>query len=103
MTFETKLFLIVLGLVAIIAGLIYFSLHCNKQSISIVAFILAILLMLFTTTLCRTYNNEKAWNDGYCECGTHWELVSTARKKSSMSIIKYYICPDCYNEIEINE
>jgi hypothetical protein len=40
-----------------------------------------------------------AWNDGYCECGAHWELGGATRTKSGQTI-KYYFCPECYAEIE---
>ena len=44
--------------------------------------------------------NEKSWNKGFCECGTHWELRGVS--KSVTSEKKYYACPNCYSEIEIN-
>ena len=46
------------------------------------------------------YNTEK-WNNGYCECGTHWELNGVTKTKNG-SVTKYYSCPECYTEIEIN-
>jgi hypothetical protein len=39
------------------------------------------------------------WNDGYCDCGTHWELRGATKTKSGQTI-KYYACPNCYAEIE---
>ena len=42
---------------------------------------------------------NNVWNDGYCECGTHWELAGATRTKSGQTI-KYYSCPNCYAEIE---
>ena len=44
----------------------------------------------------RIKDNANKWNNGYCQCGTHWELVSVAAKT------KYYVCPNCYAEIQIN-
>lgn len=44
--------------------------------------------------------NAKAWNDGFCECGTHWELKGASKYRSSET--KYYSCPNCYAEIELN-
>ena len=44
----------------------------------------------------RIKDNDNKWNDGYCQCSTHWELVSVAAKT------KYYVCPNCYAEIQIN-
>ena len=40
-----------------------------------------------------------AWNGGYCECGTHWELAGATTTKHGQTI-KYYSCPNCYAEIE---
>ena len=42
---------------------------------------------------------DKAWNGGYCECGTHWELRG-ASKSTTGNETKYYQCPNCYAEIE---
>lgn len=44
--------------------------------------------------------NEEKWNGGYCECGAHWELKGVSQYRSSHT--KYYACPNCYAEIEIN-
>lgn len=44
-------------------------------------------------------NNER-WNNGFCECGQHWEL-SGVNKSRNGTETKYYTCPDCYKEIEI--
>lgn len=44
--------------------------------------------------------NADKWNDGYCECGTHWELRGASQYRSSHT--KYYVCPECHAEIEIN-
>lgn len=46
------------------------------------------------------YNAEQ-WNDGYCDCGQHWELSGVTKTKNG-SVTKYYSCPDCYEEIIIN-
>lgn len=45
-------------------------------------------------------NNDDKWNDGYCQCGTHWELRGASQYRSSHT--KYYVCPSCHAEIEIN-
>ena len=44
-------------------------------------------------------HDADVWNDGYCECGGHWELAGATRTKSGQTI-KYYSCPNCYAEIE---
>lgn len=46
-------------------------------------------------------SNTEKWNGGYCECGQHWELKGVTRTKNG-SETKYYACPECYAEIEIN-
>ena len=45
--------------------------------------------------------NDEAWNNGFCDCGQHWELNGVTRSKNG-SETKYYSCPDCYTEIQIN-
>lgn len=45
--------------------------------------------------------NEENWNGGYCECGAHWELEAVTRTRNG-SETKYYACPECFAEIEIN-
>lgn len=44
--------------------------------------------------------NAEKWNGGYCKCGTHWELKGASQYRTSHT--KYYACPNCYAEIEIN-
>ena len=43
--------------------------------------------------------NDKMWNDGFCECGTHWELRGTTHNKTTRT--KPYACPNCYEEISL--
>ncbi len=44
-------------------------------------------------------NNEK-WNNGFCECGQHWELNAVSKTRNGTET-KYYTCPNCYKEIQI--
>lgn len=44
--------------------------------------------------------NDERWNDGYCSCGTHWELAGVSKSRHGDET-KYYSCPNCYAEIEI--
>jgi hypothetical protein len=46
----------------------------------------------------ETKNKADDWNNGYCECGTHWELRG-ANKSRHGNETKYYVCPNCYTEI----
>ena len=38
--------------------------------------------------------DEIAWNNGYCECGTKWELVDIEHLKNSGELY-YYGCDNC--------
>lgn len=49
----------------------------------------------------QSASNAEKWNGGFCECGAHWELKG-ATKTNMGSETKYYACPECYKEIEIN-
>jgi hypothetical protein len=40
------------------------------------------------------------WNNGYCECGTHWELRGATKSRNGVET-KYYVCENCYKEIQI--
>lgn len=42
---------------------------------------------------------SKVWNNGYCECGGHWELRGASESHNG-TVTKYYVCPNCYTEIE---
>lgn len=41
---------------------------------------------------------DDAWNGGYCECGSHWELRGASKSRTGNET-KYYQCPNCYAEI----
>lgn len=45
--------------------------------------------------------NAERWNGGYCECGQHWELKGATKTRNGCET-KYYSCPECFKEIEIN-
>jgi hypothetical protein len=49
----------------------------------------------------QSVSNAEKWNDGFCKCGAHWELKGATKTKMG-SETKYYSCPKCYEEIEIN-
>lgn len=55
--------------------------------------------ILVSVSLCiQNSANDEAWNGGYCECGTHWELIAATEDKFG-DITKYYSCPNCHAEI----
>ena len=43
-------------------------------------------------------NKADNWNNGYCECGTHWELRGATKSRVGTET-KYYTCPNCHAEI----
>lgn len=47
-----------------------------------------------------TLNKEAKWNNGYCDCGTHWELRGASKSRNG-TVTKYYVCENCHIEIEI--
>ena len=44
-------------------------------------------------------SDERAWNNGYCTCGTEWRLLNAQKYRSHM--IYYYTCDNCGRTIEI--
>ena len=65
------------------------------------AVVVIIIWIVFTLgVFCDTKANEEVWNNGFCECGTHWELEGVSKYRNHET--KYYACPKCYTEIEIN-
>lgn len=61
----------------------------------------AIVGLAIGLSVIQANTNQKLWNDGCCECGTHWELKGVDKARNG-STTKYYACPNCYKEIEIN-
>ena len=65
---------------------------------------IAILLFWFLCAGGMTFdlnrmNKADNWNDGYCECSTHWELRGVAKSRGGIET-KYYACPNCHAEIK---
>ena len=44
-------------------------------------------------------SDERAWNNGYCTCGTEWRLVNAQKYRGHT--IYYYTCDNCGRTIEI--
>lgn len=57
-------------------------------------------LLMAGGTFLEAKGNRERWNDGYCTCGAHWELAAVTKPHNG-SITKYYVCPNCYAEIQI--
>ena len=55
--------------------------------------------LIFSAGLAADSSMKKEdWNNGYCECGTHWELRGASKSRTGNET-KYYQCPNCYTEI----
>ena len=50
---------------------------------------------------CENEQDEKEWNNGYCECGGHFEYEQAVGHQCSTSFI--YTCDSCGKHIEIWE
>lgn len=96
-------FLISFGVIglAFIPCILMFLIGGADKKHKIVGTIVCVFLWLFVSgVICiKAETNEKTWNNGYCECGTHWELVGVSKTHNLDSATKYYICPNCYAEI----
>jgi hypothetical protein len=95
-------FLIVFGLTGLIwiAPIMMFLIGRAdaKFKIGSVLVCLAFWVVMAVGLYCENTAKAEAWNNGYCECGTHWELRGTTQSKNG-DVTKYYACPSCYSEI----
>lgn len=71
-----------------------------KERIGPCLIVLAFWLMMSGGLYFQEQGNDKRWNDGFCSCGTHWELAGVSKSRHGAET-KYYSCPNCYTEIEI--
>lgn len=91
----------VYGLVAIPCICMFAGGVGKKQEKLIGVAVVCVLWVLLSVACWGNHNaNTEKWNGGYCECGTHWELVGASHYRTSKT--KYYVCPNCYAEIEID-
>lgn len=63
-------------------------------------FVIAFWVLFSGALYFQEQGNQERWNNGFCECGQHWEL-SAVNKTRNGTETKYYTCPDCYKEIQI--
>lgn len=63
-------------------------------------FSLAFWILISGALYFQEEGNAERWNDGYCECGTHWELKGVNKSRNGTET-KYYACDNCFKEIEI--
>lgn len=85
------------------APLIFMFITCGatvKYKIGGSLITLAFWFMTATLLFYQEEGNKERWNEGFCPCGTHWELEAVSKSKSGTET-KYYSCPNCYKEIEI--
>ena len=88
------------GLVLIPCVLIFFIGDADKKrKIIIGAIVCAFWFLISGSIYFEAKTNTEAWNNGYCECGTHWELAGVSKSHGTGSTTKYYFCPNCYAEI----
>ena len=96
--------LVVFGITSIIfIPLILIFIFCGVDKAHKIGGTVVVVLIWIVFTLglfCEEKANEESWNQGFCECGTHWELKGVS--KGIRHEVKYYACPNCYSEIEIN-
>ena len=96
--------LVVFGVTGIMfIPLILMFIFCGVDKTHKIGGAIAVILIWIVFTLGVFYEektNEESWNQGFCECGAHWELKGVG--KSLTNEVKYYACPNCYAEIEIN-
>ena len=72
-----------------------------KDKVLIMLFIAFIVGMIIGAIKGIKYHDEKAWNNGRCECGGHFEYEQAVGHQYSTSYI--YKCDSCGKHIEIWE
>ena len=74
----------------------------NKTINKVLTIILLIIMWVLASIgiWASDMNKKEKWNDGFCECGIHWELRGVSENRHHRK--KYYVCPNCYAEITIN-
>ena len=79
-----------------------------KDTVDIVFNIIEIILgiafigsMIFCLVKCSKEREEKEWNNGYCECGGHFEYEQAIGHQYSTSYI--YKCDSCGKHIEVRQ
>lgn len=67
----------------------------------IVACFVLIIGIAIGAVKCSINQEEKEWNNGYCECGGHWKYVQAVGHQYHTSYI--YKCDKCGKHIELWE
>lgn len=81
-----------------------------KEGIGVFIFPALFLLLIILLAIADNKADEKAWNNGFCECGGRWEYLDTSHhvsytKEGGYHDIKGYIykCNKCGKMHEFNE
>lgn len=69
--------------------------------IQIVTGIICICVIIGAVVKCSKDQDEKEWNNGYCECGGHFEYEQAVGHQYRTSYI--YKCDSCGRRIEVWE
>jgi len=69
--------------------------------IQIILSIAIIVGIIMGTVKCVEDHDKKAWNNGYCECGGHFEYEQAVGHQYGTSYV--YTCDSCGKHIEIWE
>ena len=97
-------FLIILGAFGLLSiPLIIMFLVCGadwKNKITGTLVVTFFWLLLSVGVWVDVKGDANRWNDGYCDCGKHWELSAVSESRHGFKT-KYYSCPNCHKEIEI--
>lgn len=67
--------------------------------ISIILFIMFIVILIVSAAKCSNDEYEKKWNNGYCECGGHWQYEQAVGHQYRTTYI--YKCDNCGRRIEV--
>ena len=73
-------------------------------TIKIITIILSIILfggVIICVAKCSNEQEEEEWNNGYCECGGHWQYEQAVGHQVRTSYI--YKCDSCGRRIEVWE
>ena len=61
--------------------------------------IVFVVVMLVGAVRCSTTMDKRNWNNGYCECGGHWEYEQSVGHQYRTSYV--FKCDKCGKHIEI--
>ena len=98
---KTDMTILTGGIILGVALTVWLIISKDKKERMFIIALLVITVLIFGLLLINQQNAINKLNDN-CECGGHWELVEVVRFKNNY-VKKFYVCSDCYDEIEIFE